>query len=301
MKLAFNIAHRPSWDKTELVDKCRAYGFDGVELANLAPVIPPRPTVDPLPDYAKTAAFLREAGIDVVCLPTSAAFHARDARIAAQVRDHVYKLIDAAAKMDCRFVCILAGWILKRSRGFLGTERRETVIARISAGIRQVAAHAEARGVTLLIENTGDFLDSASMWHFVEAAGSPLVRCCWNILTSRLGGERPTTAIPRLASKIGMVRVCDAVLDGKGGLAGYANLGKGQVELHRAVQLLKGIGYRGYLVLDPPDMGQGGDADAALAEAAKYLRGLLDEKPVGLTAYKGDKFAPRQGYELAAK
>ena len=66
------------------------------------------------------------------------------------------------------------------------------------------------------------------------------------------------------------------------------------------IQLLKGIAYQGDLVVDLPGSGAPIDPESALPAAAAYLQRLLDEKPVGLTAYKGDKYRPRQGHEFAA-
>ena len=70
--------------------------------------------------------------------------------------------------------------------------------------------------------------------------------------------------------------------------------------MHSLVQLLKGIAYQGFLLFDWPRQANPSLAGAAeaLPAAATYLQGLLKEQPVQLTAYKGDKFKPRQGREF---
>lgn len=95
------------------------------------------------------------------------------------------------------------------------------------------------------------------------------------------------------------MHVTDGKFDEAGHFEGYALPGQGTIEIPRMVQLLKGIGYRGYLVFDWPKLWTPSlaEADKALPAASKYLQPFLDEKPVPLTAYKGDKYAPRQGYE----
>ncbi len=58
--------------------------------------------------------------------------------------------------------------------------------------------------------------------------------------------------------------------------------------------MLKGIRYQGYLCIDWPKLWTPSlaDADKVLPAAAEYLRPLIDEKPVAMTAYKGDKYGP---------
>jgi len=136
------------------------------------------------------------------------------------------------------------------------------------------------------------------MWYLVDAVNSPAVRCCWNPCNARLRGERPTISVPRLGARISLVHVTDARFDG-GAFDGYVPLGQGHVEIPRMVQLLKGIGYRGYLSFDWPRLWNPAlsDANKVFGAAAVYLKKLIDEKPLVMTAYKGDKYAPRQGYE----
>jgi sugar phosphate isomerase/epimerase len=240
---------------------------------------------------------MADTGVRIICLATGAAFHMRDPQEVARQQQQVREVIELAAGLECPFVRVF-GAEIPRAR-FLGYERREVVLGRIGRALRELAPFAARHRVTLLIENSGDFTDSAAMWYLVDAADSPSVRCCWNPLAARTRGERPTVSIPRLGSKIELVHVCDAKFEGRA-FDGYAPLGQGHVEVPRLVQLLKGIGYRGYLCFEWPKVWNPSlaDGDKALGPAAQYLRKLLDEKPVVLTAYKGDKYAPRQGYEL---
>ncbi len=67
--------------------------------------------------------------------------------------------------------------------------------------------------------------------------------------------------------------------------------------------MLRGLGYRGYRTFEWPKLWNPwlGEPDKVLGPAAKFLQGLVNEKPTVMTAYKGDKNAPRQGYELLEK
>lgn len=300
MKLAFSSVGCPGWDLVTMVEKAREFGYQGIELRCLAGqmYLPLAPELASNP--AKIAQLMRDTGIEIVCLASASAFHMRDPKEVAKNTAEAREYIELAAKLGCPFVRVFGAEIPKAS--FFGYERRESVLGRIADSLRQLADHAATHRVTVLVENGGDFTDSVAMWYLVDAADSPAVRCCWNPFNARIRGERPTTSVPRLGARIGLVHVTDAKFDGLS-FDGYTLPGQGDVEIHRMIQLLKGIGYRGHLVFDWPKLWNPAlaDPDKAFATAAKYLRGLLDEKPLVMSAYKGDKFAPRQAYDVAAK
>ena len=300
MKLAFSSVGCPAWDLVTMVEKAKEYGYQGIELRCLGGQMY-LPLAPELASNPKTIAKLMgDTGIEFVCLATGNAFHSRDPQEVAKNVNEVREYIELAAKLECPFVRVF-GAEIPRAR-FFGFERREAVLGRIADHLRHLGAHAAEHQVTILIENSGDFTDSLAMWYLVDAVDSPAVRCCWNPFNARIRGERPTTSIPRLGARIGLVHLTDAKFDGLR-FDSYVAPGQGEVELPRTVQLLKGIGYRGYLVLDWPKLWNPalGDADKVFPAAAKYLQGLLNEKPLVMTAYKGDKFAPRQGYDVVTK
>ncbi len=302
MKLAFSSSVCPKWDLPTMLEQAKQHGFDGIELQ----------TKDGMADLPRTdgknlspgdiSGLTRNAGVEVVCLASSAAFHMRDPDEVAHNQIMVRRYIDLAANIGCPFVRIFGKEIPSLRLALLGPERRETVLDRIATAIRELAPHARAKGVTLLIENAGDFADSVSMWHLVEAASSPHVKCCWNPLVARLVNERPTTAVPRLRQRLGLVRICDAEFHDDAAPLSYTLPGEGEIEIPHLIQLLKGTVYPGYLVFDWPK-GENpslAEPDAALPAVAEYLKKLIDEQPVVLTAYKSDKFPPRQGFNVAA-
>lgn len=300
MKLAFSSVGCPSWDLVTMVEKAREYGYQGLELRclNGQMYLPVAPELAANP--GKIARLVRDAGVEIICLATGNAFHMRDPKEVATNIQQVREYVELAGKLECPFVRVFGAEIPKAA--FFGYEKRESVLGRIAESIRGLADFAAMHRVTLLVENSGDFTDSVAMWYLVDAADSPAVKCCWNPFAGRIRGERPTTSIPRLGGRIGMVHVTDAKFNGMA-FEGYMPPGQGDCEIARMVQLLRGTGYRGYLTVDWPKLWNTAlaDGDKIFPAAASYLRGLLDEKPAVMSAYKGDKFAPRQGFEAAAK
>lgn len=301
MKLAYSSVACPAWDLATMVANAKEHGFDGLELRGLEGqmYLPLAPQLASNPQ--KIARLMRDTGVQIVCLSTSCAFHMPDRKIVAENQQQAREYIDLASKLETPFIRVFGAEIPRARPRLLGFERRERVLSRIAAALREIADYAAERRVTVLIENSGDFRDSQAMWYLVDAVDSPALQCCWNPLAARTRGERPTTSIPRLAARIGMVHVTDAKFSGTT-FESYTLPGQGDMEVPRLVQLLKGIGFQGCLCFEWPRLWNPGlaDADKALPAAGKFLRERIDEKPIPMTAYKGDKNAPRQGYEFAA-
>jgi len=297
MKLAFSSVGCPAWSLATMVEKAKEYGYQGIELRGLEGQmhLPLAPQLASNP--RKIAHLMRDTGVELICLSTSAAFHMRDPQEVAQNKSQVREYIELAAKLECPFVRVFGSEIPRLKFWLLGYERREGVLTRIAGALRDLATYAAQNGVTLLIENNGDFSDSNAMWYLIDAVNSPGLKCLWNPLNAQLRGERPTISIPRMGRMIGLVHISDGKFS-SAGFEGYTQLGQGNVEIPRIVQLLKGIGYRDYLCLEWPKLWTPSlaDADKVFPAAAQYLQKMLDEKPLVLTAYKGDKFAP--AYDL---
>jgi len=294
MKLAFNSIASVGWDLATMVMKAKEYGYQGIELRGVAGQmhLPLAPELASNPE--KISGLVRDTGVELICLNSAASFHMSNPAEVAENLAVAREYIELAGRLKCPMVRVFAGEIPKRAFFY---ERRETVMGRIVAALRTLVPVAAESGVTIVVENGGDFTDSAALWYLVDAVDSPLVQCCWSPFAARTRLERPTTSIPRLGARIAMVHVCDGKFAPNGGLESYAVPGQGDLEIPRLVQLLKGIAYTGYLVVDWPKLWVPSlaDADKVLPAAAKYLKPLIDEKPVVMSAYKGDKNAPRQG------
>jgi len=283
----------PSWDLGTILSKAKEHGYAGVELRGLLGQLHLQLAAELTADTKATRERFSQAGIELVCLSSSAAFHMRDAHAVADNKAQVREYVDVAAALGCPYVRVFGAEVPKRFP--FGYEPRETVLTRIAGALRDLAPYAEARGVTILVENSVDFCGSADLWFLVDSAGSPAVQACWNTLSARMIRERPTVSVPRLGGKIGLVHACDGKFDESGRFDSHVLPGKGDCEMPRLIELLKGTGFEGWIVFDWPKLWAPGltDPDKALPEAAKYFKGLIEQKPIVLSAYKGDKHAPR--------
>lgn len=288
MKIGFSSLACPTWDLETIVTGASSMGFDGVELRGLGgelhlPLVP-QLSADP----AGVRSLFRENNVELVCLGTSVTLDARDRREVGRQKATLTEFVELASALGCPNVRAFMGEVQKN-------DNQRAALARIAESLRSLPALLSRTGVTLLIENGGDFPISDALWFVIDAVDHPRVRCCWNQCHAMTVGERATKSLPRLGHKIGMVHICDAIFDPQGILTDYALPGEGDTEIARQIELLKGMIYDRYLMLEWPKLWVASlaSADVALPAAAKFLRERIDEKQAVLTAYKNDKNAPR--------
>jgi len=289
MKIGFCSRVCPEWNLATILCKAGEVGFEGVELHGLAGE-PYLPRVAELAgDAQATRMRFTEANVELVCLSSTAKLVTRDRAEAARSRFELEEYIELASALACPYVRISAGSV---QRG----ESRQGSLARLAGELSRMATFAAERRVGILVENSADFPGSADLWYLMDSLSHPAVQACWNPLTARLAGERPTISIPRLGTRIGLFHVSDGRFDEDGVLTDFTTPGSGDVELVRAIELLRGVVYRDYLVFDWPGSSRiSTPAGEILPQVREFLRRQIDAQQEILTAYKGDKNAPRMG------
>jgi hypothetical protein len=85
-------------------------------------------------------------------------------------------------------------------------------------------------------------------------------------------------------------------------LLDYKPLGEGDAEVARQIELLRGLLYDRYVVFEWPKMWVESlpPPESILPSVAKFLRERIEEQQPILTAYKGDKNAPKLASRAAA-
>ncbi len=287
MKIAFSSLACPSWDLNTIIDNASSMGFDGVELRGLQGELH-------LPcsrELAGPSNVVRNKFVDqqveLVCLSSSATLSSKNRHELAKQKDTITEYIELAQRLECPFVRIFAGEVD-------GFDNTRAAMGRVAEALISLVPLASRSGVTLLVENGGDFLGSDDMWFLSDAANHPAVKICWNQCTGMMNLERPTTSIPRLGNRIGMMHLCDADFSADGTLLKYQALGEGGVEVARQIELLRGLAYNRYLVFDWPKLWQESLSNAVsiLPTTASWLHAQISARQNILSAYKADKNKP---------
>lgn len=288
MKFAYSSLAAPGWDLETLVDRAVEYGYDGLELRGLRGELHlplcPELTRDP----KGVRKLFADRKVALVCLGASATLTPKKPRDLGRQKAIVTDFIELSGAVGCPNVRLFVGDVER-------IDTRQAALSRAASALSTLAPLAARHGVTLLVENGGDFSGSADLWFLADAVSHPSVRVCWNQCPAMTVRERPTNSLPRLGSKIGMVHVCDARFDASGILLEHVPPGEGDVEVGRQIDLLKGLLYRGFVTFEWPRMWwpKLAPAESILPQAVQFLRARFAHVEEVLPAYKNDKNAPK--------
>jgi len=288
MKIGFSSLVCPTWDLPTIVAKAAEWGYQGIELRGLQGELhlPAWPQLSADPEAVRRR--LNDSGVELVCLGSSVTLTSKSRRELSRQKEALNEYIELAHRLGCAHVRIHAGEVPRR-------DTQRAVLSRVAEQLIGLAPAAARAGVTILVENGGDFPGSADMWFLLDAVSHPAVRCCWNQCSAMSIGERATTSLPRLGGKISLVHLCDAEFDEQGILQGYKPLGEGHAEVARQIDLLKGLVYTNCLMFEWPKLWLESlpAPETILPGAATFMKDHIAAKQAILSAYKGDKNAPK--------
>lgn len=283
MRLAFSTSACPGWDLATVLQKARAVGYGGVEIRGLAGKTY-LPTVTELAgDPAATRRRFDEAGVKLVALDSEACFHWPDRQTLVSHKQRVREYVELAEQLGCSYVAVSAGEVPPK-------RHITTVLAQVAEVLGELAAFAAEHDVRLAVANSPGLASSRDLWFLLDALNTPAVRACWDPCVAMTVRERPTVSIPRLNSKIGLVHVSDGRFASDGQPSEFVLPGEGEVGWERCVDLLRGLGFAGWLIFDCPSPCPEGlaDPEKTLPTVAEFLRKQVERVAKPQEA-KGDK------------
>lgn len=275
----------PEWGLETIVEQAAALGYDGVELRGLGGKLHLPELPELADDPAAVKQLLQQARVQLVCLASAASFESHSRRALDRSRRKLTETIELAARLECPYVRIFLGQAQ-------GTEHRGT-LSRVADQLRPIAEVAARYRTAILVENAGDFLGSDDLWYVLDAVSHPAILGSHNPLRARLRGERPTTSVPRLSRRLAVFRMADGAFDEGGHFLNHELPGRGSCELDRAIDLLKGVCFAGWLMFEwPKARAELAEPAEALPQALAFVRERLAHTPDRLSAYAKDKNAP---------
>jgi sugar phosphate isomerase/epimerase len=270
LPLAFSTLGCPAWEWNKILDFAQVNGFAAIELRGLMGNLdlPASPEFAPA-RITQTKRQIADHGLKISDLGSSSEMHVEDAAQRTKQMADARRFIDLAAALESPYVRVFGNEL----RG-----PREEVIARVADGLHQLGAYAGPRGVTLVIESHGDFVDSSTLKEVLTRADSKYAALLWDAHHTYVEGhEQPEHTVAELGRWIRHTHLKDSVPAGKG--RKYVLTGKGDVPIERQVVALRRIGYRGYYCFEwekvwHPDLVE---ADIAFPDYARVVGGYLKE------------------------
>jgi len=237
LPLAFSTLGCPAWEWKKILEFAQANGFAAIELRGLMGNL----DLPSSPEFAhgriaQTKREIADHELKISDLGSSSEMHVADAEQRAKQLADARRFIDLASGLGTPYVRVFGNKI---------EGRKEDVIARVVDGLHQLGDYAGPRGVTVIIESHGDFVDSPTLKEVLTRADSKNVALLWDAHHTFVDGhEQPEHTVAELGQWIRHTHLKDSAPAGKE--RKYVLTGKGDVPVGRQVMALREIGYKGY-------------------------------------------------------
>jgi sugar phosphate isomerase/epimerase len=239
LPIAFSTLGCPGWPWKKVLAEADRLGYAGIELRGIEGDMDLTKRPELAGDALKQARRDLDAlGIVVSDLGASARMHEKDPAVRAAQLEEGRRFIDLAHAMGVPYVRMFGDKIP-------ADEPRDDAMKRVVDGFQEMAAHAKAAGVTVLIESHGDFTHSADLETILTRVGSPAFALLWDAHhTFVAGGEAPADTFKRLGRYMRHTHLKDSVPAGAD--RKYVLTGTGEVPVKDQVKVLAGSGYKGF-------------------------------------------------------
>lgn len=238
--LSFSTLGCPDWDFKQVVDFAAAYDYHGIELRGI------KRQLDLLqceefktPENRKaTLRLMKDKGLKFVDLGSSTNLHFPQGTERNKNMDEAKRFIDLAQEIECPFVRVFPNNFPK--------ERDKVATMDIMAGgLLTLAQYAEGGNVSVLIESHGDLVHTDDLEKVLKIAEHKHAGMIWDVANMWLITKEPVAGVfERLKKYIRHTHIKDAKVSGSN--VQYVFLGKGDVPIFEAIDLLAKNNYRGY-------------------------------------------------------
>jgi sugar phosphate isomerase/epimerase len=239
LPIAFSTLGCPAWTWKAILESADKLGYAALELRGIAGEMD-LPKVPELQGsrLAETKKDLAALGIVVSDLGASSRMHEKDPAVREKQLDEGRRFIDLAQALSVPYVRMFGDKLPP-------DEPKEEVMKRVVEGFQQMAAHAKAAGVTVIIESHGDFTRSADLEAILTRVGSDAFALLWDAHHTFVSGkESPAETWKNLGRYVRHTHLKDSKPEGD--KRRYVLLGSGEVPVKEQVRVLATSGYKGF-------------------------------------------------------
>jgi sugar phosphate isomerase/epimerase len=238
LPIAFSTLGCPQWSWKTILETADKLGYAGLELRGIAGEM----DLPKVPEFqgsrlAETKRDLAALGLVITDLGASSRMHEKERTARDKQLDEGRRFIDLARALGVPYVRMFGDKLPP-------DEPTEDVMKRVVEGFQEMAAHAAAAGVTVLIESHGDFTRSADLETILTRVASPAFALLWDAHHTFVAGEAPAYTWKRLGPQVRHVHLKDSVP--QGAERRYVLTGTGQVPVAEQVKVLAAGGYKGF-------------------------------------------------------
>ncbi len=265
--LSFSTLGCPDWSFEQTVQFAHTNGYDGLEIRVIQRELdlPKRAEFNSPEHIAATGKLVKDNGLRIVDLGTSAALHYSDAAERKKNIDGAKQFIDLAHGLNCPYIRVFPN-------DFPPGQERAATMDLIAKGLLELGDYAKGSEVSVLLESHGQVVQSAELETIMQAAAHPHVGLIWDIVNMWfVTKEPPAEVYATLKKYIRHTHIKDlTIVNGK---EQYTLLGKGEAPVFEGIDALIKGGYTGYFSFEweklwHPDIAE---PEIALADYPKAM------------------------------
>jgi sugar phosphate isomerase/epimerase len=169
--VTYNLAR--DWDIPQIIERCQATGFEGVELrTSHAHGVEPPLSAEQRREVRRR---FQDSPVRLVGLGTTCEYHALDPAVVRQNIDLTKEFVKLAHDVGAEGVKVRPNGHQEAA----GVPREKT-LEQIGHALRECAAFAQDYGVQIRLEMHGSVADARDIRRIIDAAAHPNVFVCWN-------------------------------------------------------------------------------------------------------------------------
>ncbi|QEC67116.1 sugar phosphate isomerase/epimerase [Panacibacter ginsenosidivorans] len=238
--LSFSTLGCPDWSFDEIINFAAANNYNGIEIRGIRKELDLTKCNEfsTKENIAASKQKLKDKGLAFVCLGSSATMHYKEEKERQKNLDDGKKFIDLANELGCPYVRVFPNNLPKEQ------DKNET-LELITQGLLTLGDYAKNSNVTVLMETHGDLTKTEDIVKVITPAAGKHVGLVWDVANMwNATKESPSNVYPQLKKYIHHTHIKDSLtVDGK---INYKFLGKGEVPIFEAIDLLHKGGYKGY-------------------------------------------------------
>lgn len=239
LHLSFSTLGCPDWTFEQIVAFAKQHDYKGLEIRGIQREMDlPQCTVFSNSEIKNTLALMQEAGLQFVNLGSSAAMHLPGGAERTKSLDDARRFIDLAQQIDCPYIRVFPN-------NFPKDQEKQQTMDLIISGLSELAGYARGSNVTVLMETHGDLVHTNDLVSIMQSAAGKHTGLIWDVTNMWTVTKEPVVEVfAQLKKYIRHTHIKDAKLvDGK---PRYTLLGKGEVPVMEAIQLLRKNNYKGF-------------------------------------------------------
>ncbi len=239
-KLSFSTLGCPDWTLDEIISFATRNKYQGIEFRGLKREM----DLYKCPEFADKASIkntlekLAANRLAVVNLGSSCTLHFAKPEERKKQLDEGKKFIDLARQLHCPFIRVFPN-------NFPKDQTREQTMDLIASGLLELATYAKGSNVKVLMETHGELVHTDDLVQIMQQVNHKQAGLLWDFCNMwSVTREEPSYMYQQLKPYIYHTHIKDARI--VNGQPQYVFLGKGEVPIFKAVDLLTRDNFSGY-------------------------------------------------------